>query len=56
MIVLLDESLATVAQQDDISDENKNARLDYTDSAAGYYAILATRYESEEGTTSGNTP
>jgi hypothetical protein len=54
MVLLLDETLATIAQHDDISDENKNARLAFTVPEDGFYAVLATRYNGETGTTSGS--
>ncbi|MBN1967610.1 MAG: PPC domain-containing protein [Anaerolineae bacterium] len=54
LIMLMNGSLETIAQQDDISEQNRNARLVYTIPADGYYAILATRYEGADGTTSGD--
>lgn len=55
MILLLDAGLNTIAQHDDIVEgENRNSRLEYTIPTAGYYAVLATRFEGEDGTTTGN--
>ncbi|NPV67984.1 MAG: hypothetical protein HPY64_12640 [Anaerolineae bacterium] len=50
---LLNGRLETLAEHDDISAANKNARLTQTIPADGYYAILASRYNGEAGTTSG---
>ncbi len=55
MLMLLDSRLQTVAENDDIvSGTNRNARLEYTIPSAGYYALLATRYAGETGTTTGD--
>ncbi len=54
MIVLLDSQVNTIAQNDDQSETNRNARLEYTLPADGYYAILATRYRGEQGSTAGD--
>ncbi len=54
VILLLDDSLQTIAEHDDISAENTNARLMFTIPVDGFYAILATRYRGEEGTTTGS--
>lgn len=50
---LLNDRLETLAEHDDISAANKNARLTQTIPADGYYAVLASRYNGEVGTTSG---
>lgn len=54
MVMLLDGALNTIAQHDDISDINKNARLEFTIPADGYYGVLAMRFNGEVGTTSGD--
>ncbi len=54
LVRLLNADLETVAEHDDISAGNYNARLTYTIPADGYYAILAMRYQGETGTTSGD--
>jgi hypothetical protein len=54
MIVLLDSQVNTIAQNDDQSETNRNARLEYTLPADDYYAILATRYQGEQGSTVGD--
>lgn len=51
---LLNDRLETLAEHDDISAANKNARLTLAIPADGYYAILASRYNGEAGTTSGS--
>lgn len=54
VVLLLDSALETIAEHDDISTENRNARLEFTIPADGYYAVLATRYLGEEGHTTGD--
>ncbi|MFC1959198.1 hypothetical protein ACFLYO_00660, partial [Chloroflexota bacterium] len=55
MILLLDAGLDTIAQHDDIVEgENRNSRLEFTIPADGYYAVLATRFEGEDGSTTGD--
>ncbi len=54
MIVLLDSQINTIAQNDDQGEANLNARLEYTLPTDGYYAILATRYQGEQGSTTGD--
>ncbi len=53
MVLLLSSQLETLVEHDDISAADKDARLVYTIPADGYYAVLATRYNGEAGTTSG---
>lgn len=53
VVLLVDETLRTIAEHDDISAENTNARLTFVIPTDGFYAILATRYRGEEGTTTG---
>jgi len=53
VVSLLNGRLETLAEHDDISATDKDARLMYTIPADGYYAVLATRYNGETGTTSG---
>ncbi len=54
LLMLMDANLNVVAEHDDISDGNKNARLEMVLPEDGYYAVLAMRYNGEAGTTSGN--
>lgn len=54
LVMLMDADLETIAQHDDISVENRNARLEFTIPEDGFYALLATRYEGETGATSGD--
>lgn len=53
LVMLLDGTLNTIAQHDDISDQNKNSRLEFTIPEDGYYAVLAMRFNGEVGTTTG---
>ncbi len=53
-LFLLDANQIPIAEDDDIIDgQNRNAQIVYTIPESGYYAVVATRFEQEAGTTSG---
>ncbi|NDJ86396.1 MAG: hypothetical protein GYB66_10950, partial [Chloroflexi bacterium] len=52
-LILLDENRIPLSEHDDISDNNKNAQINFTLPTDGYYAIVATRFDQEAGLTSG---
>jgi hypothetical protein len=53
-LILLDDQLIPLAENDDIVDGNQNSRLEFQLPRDGYYAIVATRYQQQEGTSTGN--
>ncbi len=52
LLILLDENRISLAENDDDGD-SQNSRINTTLPQTGYYAIVATRYELDEGTTQG---
>lgn len=54
LLILLDADRIPLLEVDDIVPEvERNARLEYTLPETGYYAIVATRFEQEAGTSAG---
>lgn len=53
LLYLLDDQRIPLAEDDDISDTIKDARIEYTLPQDGYYGIIATRYDQENGLTRG---
>jgi len=54
MIILLDDSRIPLIENDDIVDgEVRDSRIEFTLPKTGYYAIVATRFDQENGTSEG---
>lgn len=53
LLILLDDQLIPLAENDDIADGNRNSRLEFQLPRDGYYAIVATRFEQDSGTSTG---
>ncbi|HEX3052397.1 MAG TPA: PPC domain-containing protein, partial [Aggregatilineaceae bacterium] len=54
MMVLLDDSRIPLIENDDIVDgEVRDSRIEFTLPKTGYYAIVATRFDQEQGTSEG---
>ena len=54
LVVLLDDGRIPLIENDDIVDGvDRNSHLEYTLPRTGYYAIVATRYDQDTGTTAG---
>ncbi len=53
-LFLLDANQVPIVEDDDIIDgQNRNAQIEYVIPEAGYYVIVATRFEQDAGTTAG---
>lgn len=53
LLYLLDDERIPLAESDDLSDTNKDSQITYTLPYEGYYGIIATRFDQENGTTQG---
>ena len=55
LLVLLDEARIPLAEHDDIVDgEDRDSALEYTLTRTGYYAVVATRFDQDAGTSAGS--
>lgn len=53
-LILLDAGRIPLIEHDDISDSNKSSYIEFELPHVGYYAIVATRYDQENGVSEGS--
>lgn len=54
-LILLQANQEPIAQNDDIVDgEDQNSQIEFTAPESGYYVVVATRFDQENGTTEGS--
>lgn len=54
LLIILDDQLIPLAENDDIADGNRDSRVEFQLPKNGYYAIVATRFEQDAGTSTGD--